>query len=306
MFALILLAGCRQPDLGWPMPDYKPADNEFSVMTYNVMRYGREDRDGDGQDNDPKPAGERRLVIEIIQQANPDVLVLQEMGGPEVFKEFTYSLKQAGLVYEHVEYLRRGRHENNIVLLSRLPVIARQSHLDDLYSIGPAKVPVARGFIDVDIQVNPQYRFRLMGAHLKSKVYNRLGQTEMRRNEARLLNKHVRAALKEHPERNLLVVGDLNDNINSAAMREVMGKRKRILFDLCPADFLGTIWTYFDDESDTYTRIDYMLASRGMSPEIVKSKSHAVCHQNLLKASDHRPLVGVFRASDIKEVGVSP
>ncbi|HKL21263.1 MAG TPA: hypothetical protein VJ904_05620, partial [Tichowtungia sp.] len=43
--------------------------------------------------------------------------------------------------------------------------------------------------MDVTIQVTPEYRFRLINAHLKSKVYSPLGQTEMRRNEARLLTK---------------------------------------------------------------------------------------------------------------------
>jgi endonuclease/exonuclease/phosphatase family metal-dependent hydrolase len=299
MLIVITLAGCsRQSSSVLRLPDYQPDSGEFSVMTYNLYQYGYEERDQDGQADDLKPLEERQAVIDIIAAERPDVLAVQEIGSPDVYAAFCRDLQDAGLDYPHDEYLRRGRHENNMALLSRFPILARQSHTNDTYSIGEAELHVARGFIDVDIQVNGQYTFRILVAHLKSKVYHALGQTEMRRNEARLLNKHVRHTLQTRPAMNLMVVGDLNDSFDSAALREVQGKHKRVLFDTRPRDFAGTVWTCFEHSEDQYNRFDYILVSRNMEPELVESKTHAVIHSHMLKASDHRPIVAVFKSRD--------
>ena len=295
----LLFVSCRkEPEYIIPTHDYMPTENEFSVMTYNLHRYGLEDRDGDGQKDNPKPKDERLAVLAVIAAEMPDVLAVQEIGNEMVLTEFQRDLKEAGVKLDHVEYLHRGRQENNMAVLSRFPIVSRQSHVDDTYSIGDVKLNVGRGFIDVDIQVNAEYTFRLITAHLKAKVYHQLGQTEMRRNEARLLNKHVRKALATRPALNLLVVGDLNDTYQSRAMSEVVGKNKRILFDLRPVDYIGTVWTEFSRITDAYDRIDYILASRYMMPEEVRKKTHAVVHSEMFLASDHRPLVAVFSSRD--------
>lgn len=275
------------------------AGDEFSVMTFNLGRYGLADRDGDGQKSEPKPLRERQAAVALIARARPDVLAVQEIGNPQVFEEFRYELKQAGLVYDDVEYLQRGQSEINLAVLSRFPIVARNPHTDDTYSIGEAKVPVLRGFIDVEIEVNSRYRFRLMAAHLKSKVFHALGQTEMRRNEARLLNKHVRKALKENPELNLLVEGDLNDTFQSAALREVRGDAGALLVDLRPRDAVGDAWTHFSSSIDQYERIDYVLLSSGMMPELVPQKTLVVRDPDAYLASDHRPVLAVFKATEM-------
>ncbi|HAL92406.1 MAG TPA: hypothetical protein DCM68_05210, partial [Verrucomicrobia bacterium] len=265
---------------------------------FNLNQYALVDRDGTSATLEPKPREEAEAIIGVIQQVSPDILAVQEMGDPAAWAEFKYSLRQAGLEYGHEEYLRRGKSELNLAVLSRFPIVAKNSHTDDTYTIGPTKFPVMRGILEIDIAVNPQYRLRLMVAHLKSKVFHSFGQAEMRRNEARLLNNHVRAALKESPDLNLLVVGDLNDDPNSAALREITTyQRKRLLHDLRPADAVGDAWTAREND-DTYHRIDYMLASDGLLREVIPGKSFAVRSATLLRSSDHRPIVATFAAAD--------
>jgi endonuclease/exonuclease/phosphatase family metal-dependent hydrolase len=271
---------------------------EFSVMAYNLCRYSLADRDGDGQKNDPKPSVEREAVIELIATAQPDILTVQEIGSPSVFEEFRYALRNAGLDYEHAEYLQRGQSEINMAVLSRFPIVSRQPHTADTYTIGDAEIPVLRGFLDVEIQVSPNYKFRLMSAHLKSKVFHALGQTEMRRNEARLLNKHIRKILKQAPEENLLLVGDFNDTYRSAPLREITGGKHEYLRDLRPCDEAGNVWTHFSPDIDQYDRIDYMLVSPGMEPEVVFERSRVISDPRTYQASDHRPLVAVFRDTE--------
>ncbi len=302
ILALLLLTAALAPGCGRKpgsrQASAAPTDAEFSVMSYNLGRYSLADRDGDGQKNDPKPASEREALIRIIASTQPDILTVQEIGSPSVFEEFRYALRVAGLDYEHTEYLQRGQSEINMAVLSRFPIVSRQPHTDDTYTIGEAKIPVLRGFLDVEIEVNPDYTIRLIGAHLKSKVFHALGQTEMRRNEARLLNKHVRRILKDSPDENLLVIGDLNDTYESAPLREIMGGRETGLNDLRPGDAAGAVWTHFSSGIDQYERIDYALVSRGLQPEVVSSKTHVLSDPQTYEASDHRPLIIVINGRD--------
>lgn len=286
---LLVFSGCsRQPALR----------ETFSVMTYNLHQYALMDRDGEGPPDDPKPENELRAVIRLISKEHPDVLSVQEMGDATVFAQFRDDLRAAGMDYPYAELLERGRMEVNLAVLSRFPIVSVQNHTNEWYSIGEAKVPVARGFLDVEFQVNPQYRFRLLAAHLKSKVYSPLGQTEMRRNEARLLNKAVREILEEKPDINLLVAGDLNDDYNSAPLREVGGRRGGEMTDLRPLDSGGDVWTCFESATDCFSRFDYFFVSAGMLPEVVREQTRVVHDPLTYEASDHRPVIAVFRAAD--------
>ena len=298
IFAFLLLtSSCCQRSAS-SESQFRTSGDEFSVMTYNLKRYCYDDRDRDGQENDPKPEEEVRAAVELIARTRPDVLAIQEMGAPDLFKDFHARLAAKGLSYPHTELIPGSATNLNNAVLSRFAFASKQSITNDEYTIGDWVIPVRRGYISVDVQVNPSYRFRLMVAHLKSKVYHPAGQTEMRRNEARLLNKHVRKGLEENPDLNLLVAGDLNDTIDSAALREVLGSPRK-LFDLRPKDSVGDVWSHFWAKQEMYERLDYLLVSAGMKPEVVWTKNHIVRDPLTYTASDHRPVVGVFKAKDL-------
>lgn len=285
----LLLTGCGR----------KPEADTFSVMTYNLNQYALRDRDDDGKIDDPKPQEESDAVIQLIASCLPDILAVQEMGDDIVFSHFQKALQRAGAVYPYVHLLRSGRKfEANLAVLSRFPLIAVRERTNEWYSIGPVQLPVTRGFLDIDIQVNSSYRFRLINAHLKSKVYNPLGQTEMRRNEARLLSKVVRSILDETPDTNLLVLGDMNDDYASAPLHEVKGRRGVELSDLRPVDEVGDAWTYFQSSTDSCRRFDYLFVNDGMKPEVVREQARVVRDPLTWIASDHRPLLGVFWADE--------
>lgn len=277
---------------------YTPGRGEFSVMTYNLQRFQFDDRDRDGQATEFKPDKEIRAQMAVIASVSPDVLACMEVGDSVAFQKLRESLKGAGLDYPYTEHLMRVGSHTHLALLSRFPIVARMPITNEVYSIGTNTVPVQRGFLCVDIQVNDGYRFRIVAAHLKSKRFSALGQTEMRRNEARLLNKNVRRFLAEDTNINLLVVGDLNDTQNSSAIHEAIGKPP-VLKDLRPADAFGDTWTHLFYPEDAYERIDYMLCSPGMVREVVTGKCHVVRNRLTYEASDHRPVVAVFHAQDL-------
>jgi len=298
--AALAVTGCGEAPPTTPKASEARGRDTFAVMSYNVGAYGYADRTGNGQADNLKSEEERRAVQALILSARPDILALQEMGNPQVFEEFRRDLASAGLEYPFHDLLQRDQSEQNLAVLSRFPITSSFHHLDDRFSIGDASVPVKRGYLEVDISINPNYQLRLINAQLKSKTYHRLGHTEMRRNEARLLNNHVRRALGRQHRLNLLVVGDMNDHVRAAPLRMLMGNREEYLIDLKPTDPFGELWTYFDAESEQYHRYDYLLASPYMQPEYIASASEVVRHPEGKLASSHRPLLAVFHARDIE------
>ncbi|MDF7805961.1 endonuclease/exonuclease/phosphatase family protein [Pontiellaceae bacterium B12219] len=268
---------------------------EFSVMTYNLHQFALADRDHDGREDDAKPDHECRALARVIASARPDVLAVQEIGGSSFLNALQAWLKTEGVNYAHVEMLQRGNRKNNLAVLSMFPIIGTTHHTNEWYTIGQARLAVARGFLETEIQVTENYSFHLINAHLKSKVYNRLGQTEMRRNEARLLNKTVRGILKENPGCKLIVAGDMNDNPNSAAIREVTGKSRKNLFDLRPAEAGGDAWTYYEASAELHTRFDYIFSNAEMLGDAIPEKSTVIRNPLTYEASDHRPILVTFK-----------
>lgn len=296
----ITSVGCAPSPSEPPRPQ-RPSQkgDELLLMTWNLHRYSIEDRDGDGQRAEPKPLAERVAATRLIARWRPDVLAIQEIGIEPVLDEFRRALRAEGLEYPHVEHLIRPGSSIGLAVLSRIPIIARRSRLDDVYRIGATNLPVLRGFIDVELLTPRNYKFRLLVVHLKSKVFHPLGQTEMRRNEARIIAQYVHAVLQEQPDINLILVGDLNDAPNSAPVQRLLGDDGTPrLHDLRPADELGDVWTHFSGGDDVYGRIDYALVSSGMVAEVVHEKCRVVRDPDAMLASDHRPVLVVLRAVD--------
>ena len=297
----LLVTGCGRSPSSESMDSESSLleDDEFSIMSYCLGLYGYMDRTGDGQATDMKPESECEAALTIIADHSPDILAVQEIGNPQVFESFVQQLADRGLDYPFAELLQRDTSERNLALLSRYPIVAINLRLDDEYSMIEEVVPVRRGYLEADISIKPGYEIRVFVAHLKSKDYHPLGQTEMRRNEARLLNKHVRHSLQNQPRQNIIVVGNMNDHIGSAALRNLTGNFQQYLVDLRPFDAYGEHWTSYEPATETYQRTDYMLASHYLVPEYVESKSQVVRHPLGKTASPHRPLLAVFKSRDL-------
>jgi len=285
-----LLVSCRPPAAA------PRAADVFTVATYNLGLYGLHDRSGDGQRNEPKPPAERAAVADIIARLRPDVLALQEIGNPAALNGLLDDLRRRGLDYPHREYLRRGDSEMNLALLSRFPITASRPRLMDVYTIGGTTQSVLRGFIEADLDLGGGERLTVFVAHLKSRVFHPLGQTEMRRNEARLLTNYVRQTLRAAPDAAVVVAGDLNDTFNSAPLRLLRGADgETLLADLRPADEPGGVWTYFNATDDSYDRRDYLLASPALARRLVPASCRVHRAPPAAEASDHRPVIAAFR-----------
>lgn len=287
--AIVFAAGCGRG----PATDR----GEFTAATYNLNLYGDFDRARDAEIRraEPKPHVEREAVADTIASARPDLLALQEIGHETDLDELVAALGRRGLRYPHREYLRRGVSSLNLALLSRFPIRERRPRVNDVYTIGGETQSVLRGFIDVDIDLDGEV-LRVFVAHLKSRVFHPLSQTEMRRNEARLLANYVRQAVCDAPDALILVAGDLNDTWNSAPLRLLRGEDAApLLYDLRPADGPDGVWTCFVAGDDSYVRLDYLLASPALRRRWIPGSARVHRPPPAVRASDHRLVIARFR-----------
>ncbi|RME92621.1 MAG: endonuclease/exonuclease/phosphatase family protein [Verrucomicrobia bacterium] len=285
------------------------AGERFSVATYNVENY----LDAPASGRVVKPEASRAKVAAMILQARPDIIALQEMGRESALLELRDRLRRAGLDYPYYEHA--GGWDTNIfvAVLSRFPIVERRSHTDDSYLVGGRRLHLSRAIIEVDIAVNDHYRLTLFTAHLKSRrQVPYADQAAMRLEEARLLREKVDALLRRNPEANVIVTGDFNDTKDSPSTRAVVGQGRFKLIDTRPAEPNGDnlpaprpdwdprniTWTHFYGKEDSYERIDYLLISPGLAREWVKERTFVITAANWGLASDHRPILATFEATD--------
>ena len=282
----------------------------FRIAEYNVENYL------------DQPTETRRFVKsddakakirESIRAMKPDVIALEEMGSTNALLELRASLKADGLDFPYWEHVTGFDTNIHLAVLSKFPITARRPHTNENFLLDGRRFSVSRGFLEVDIQVNTNYSFTLLGAHLKSKRPVPEGdEAELRLQEAKLLREKVDAVLKAKPNANLVVLGDLNNTKDSPSTKAIIGTGKLRLVDTRPAEHNGddapnhnprfspmnVTWTYYYGVEDTYSRIDYILLSPGMAREWIKQETYALALPNWGVGSDHRPIVAAFEAAD--------
>jgi endonuclease/exonuclease/phosphatase family metal-dependent hydrolase len=292
-----------------PLAGLAQGAEKFTVATYNVENYLL----AASGTRPAKSSESQAKVRESIRAMAADVLGLQEIGGTNALLELRASLQAEGLDYPYWEHVAAWDTNIQVAVLSKFPIIASRSHTRDGFLLGGRRFRVSRGFAEVDIRVNPRYTFTLLVAHLKSKrPIPEADQNELREQEALMLREKIDARLRLNPNSNLIVVGDLNDVKDAISTRAVLGKGKSSLVDVRPAERNGDdlpparpqyaprniSWTYFYGKEDSYSRIDYILLSRGMARELDRGRTYVLALPNWGLASDHRPIIAGFVAKD--------
>lgn len=267
-------------------------------MSYNLDGFGYRDRDGQGQPDDFKPEEAVRAVVNIIAAARPHVLVLQEIGDEASLQLLQKKLNEAGVAYAHADLVTAADRDTRLALLSQRPIIQRQAITNLAYSIREDEWPVQRGFQRVDVDAGSGKIVRIINVHLKSKTFHPAGQTEMRRNEARLLATHIRRLNRDPDAHPVIVCGDFSDLLPSAALRELTEQPDDALVPLSITDVHRDDWTFYATEEAAYVRHDYFLVDARWSPRWVGEKSGVLRDRQAALASSHRPLIAVFNLRD--------
>ena len=303
MFAMCcaLLSTCAASDAP-PLPT-------FSIATYNLENY----LDQPAGHRRPKSDSSKAAIRENVRALKPDVIALQEIGGTNALLELRASLKSEGLDYPHWDMVNGFDTNIHVAVLSRFAFVGSRPHTDEAFLLGGRKFRVSRGFVEVDVRVSDRYAFTLIATHLKSRrEVPEADEAELREKEATILHGIIEARLTANPDMNLVVLGDFNDLKDSRAVKTILGRGKNALIDIRPVERTGNApdkaatgvpsrsvaWTYYFAKDDTYSRIDYILLSRGMSREWQREGTYVLALPGWGVASDHRPVFATFVAED--------
>ena len=271
------------------------------VASYNVENYLKMERKVDGKTvpDAPKPEQEIAAVIDVVKEINPDILGI--VGDEKTLDEFRARLKAAGLDYPHKEWVRGTDAARHVALLSRFPIVARNSRDEVPFELNGKQMRVGRGILDVTVKLADNFLLHLVGAHLKSRrEVPDLDQVAMRAKEAWYLREHLDKILRANPEEKLLLFGDMNDTKNEYPIKELLGSTRDPLRmkDLFLTDYYGYRWTHYWSSADIYSRIDYLMVSQGLWPDINMDKSGISSSRIWYKASDHRAIFTTIKVPE--------
>ncbi len=243
----------------------------------------------------PKPEQAREAVAELIAHAAPEIVGLIEIGGPVALADLRTRLAARGLEYPYYKVLIRKGEDRALAILSRHPIVADDSKANQkLY--GDHRRTMLRGILDVTVQVPDGRRFRIVGAHLKSRVaQNAAAAASLRAKEAHTLALHLQEAMRLHPNLPILVYGDWNDG----PANDSLGVLKRgisednALTRLKPEDSRGEGWTLYYADGHEYCTFDQIYVNKVLQKRM-GSRQHSpngiIDIPAAAKASDHRAL----------------
>jgi endonuclease/exonuclease/phosphatase family metal-dependent hydrolase len=286
------------------------AADTFRVATYNVENYLDQPTESRSQ---PKSIAARAKVRECIRALNPDVLALEEMGQLSAFMELRTALKAEGTDFPYWELVSGEDTNIHVAVLSKLPIVGRRPHTNEMFLLDGRRFRVSRGFAELDIRAAPDFTFTLIAAHLKSRrAVPEADEAEQRLQEAKLLRGIVDRDFAAHPNAKLIVLGDFNNLKDSDSTKAIVGRGRFRLVDTRPAERNGDnapaenawfeprdiTWTHYYGKEDTYSRIDYILLSPAMARAWDRRNTYVLTLPNWGVASDHRPILATFRVEN--------
>jgi endonuclease/exonuclease/phosphatase family metal-dependent hydrolase len=272
-------------------------------ITYNVENWlvmdRWEERDGKRVNlpGAPKPDKEKQAVITLLARHRPDVVGICEIGGRSDLEEIRTMLKARDLDLPHSHFASGSDPTRHLGLLSRFPITATGTPAKLDYQLNGTTFEMNRGILDATISARDR-TYRFLGVHLKSQREVEEGdQAQMRLHEAHLLRAHVDAIIKAEPKARLIVYGDFNDNWGTPPLKTIVGtyNTPTYLTAIRAKDNAGVYWTHYWAIRDSYSRLDYVTVSQSMRQETNFPESRIIDDPEWQEASDHRPVMALFR-----------
>ena len=268
-------------------------------ISYNVENWLTMDRyvDNKSLKGAPKPEKEKEAVIKILADNHPDVIGICEIGTAADLAEIQERLKAAGLNLPNSHYTGGSDPTRHLGFLSKFPITSTSKPEVSEYQLAGQTFGINRGILDVSITANGK-PYRFLGVHLKSKRESEQGDQEVIRfNEARLLRLHLDSILKKDANARLVVYGDFNDTRATKPIKMITGKYSdpTYLTAIPVRDSNQEAWTHYWTINDIYSRIDFIMVSQAMKPDVDFKASKILDDKEWNTGSDHRPLLGIFR-----------
>ena len=268
----------------------------LTVATYNVENYGSANRmtEAGYRKDYPKPEVEKQALRAVIRGLDADVLVLQEVGGQAYLDELRRDLENEGMDYPQASLLEGNDPDRHVAVLSRRPFKAVMPHTALEFSYFGGKELVKRGLLEVTF-ATATGDLTLFGLHLKSRFTDRPDDplsAVRRAGEATAIRDAVLARFPDPTDARFLILGDCNDGKTGKAVQRLLRRGKTEVAKLLPAaDARGETWTHAYRKEETYSRVDHILVSPGLSASVRGGVAHIYGAAEAMGASDHRPVV---------------
>jgi endonuclease/exonuclease/phosphatase family metal-dependent hydrolase len=244
------------------------------------------------QDDQPqvKSMETLKLLGEALARMDADVMVFEEVEGDRAVKLLIDSFLP-GNDYKYYASVPSKEWYQNVVVVSRFPigeiislreVEIYNDHLDKRENKYNSRL------MGVEIMPSEDYKLFVVGLHLKAG-----GDPEdpiWRTEQIKAIKEMMAGELKEDPNLNIIVTGDLNLTPDSSEYEYLVRAEPVKLID--PAEQWGLPFTHPSD--NPRRRIDHILLNDNISPEYVAdsiSVARPLAQEDLAKISDHLPVV---------------
>ena len=239
----------------------------------------------------PKNEESREAVAAVIAAAKAHVVGLVEVGGPMALADLRTRLEKRGCTYPYYRVLTRPGEDRALAVLSVYPIV-RDDSIAQCRLYGKKNRMMLRGILDVTVQTPDKRYFRIMGAHLKSRVGDdAAAAAALRGDESYTLARHIQSALQAEPRLPLAVFGDWNDGPTDASAKVLTQgvSADAALQCLTPADSRGEQWTIHYAAGNEYSAFDRIYLNKtGTKRCKNKVNSGIIDIPAAAKASDHR------------------
>lgn len=239
----------------------------------------------------PKAGDSRDAVADVIVEAKPQIVGLIEIGGPRALLDLRQRLAARGLEFPYYRVLPRPGEDRALAVLSVHPIV--QDHSQTMVKLHQHKRrKMLRGILDVTIRLDDGRLYRIVGAHLKSRVAeDAAAAAALRKQEAYTLAQHIQHIVRTQKGMPLLVFGDWNDGPADAAPQILQQglSQDAALRRLSPEDSRGEEWTLYYKRGKEYCVYDQIFVNPTLR-ERMRGQGGIVDIPAAAKASDHRAL----------------
>lgn len=262
-----------------------------SFATFNVARLGIPKKEKAAPDT-PEAKALRDEIGQSFSEVDSDVLGLQEVVSQESLDTFLTE-QNLGEKYPHRAFFKTNDGgSNHLAVLSKFPITATESHRKKTFQTSDGKERrLTRDVAEADIQVGSMpTKFYLV--HLKADPYfaNDPTPEEMKAAEERRLGEQglVRQAiiedLKAIPTQAYVVMGDINDDVDSSTAQAFLSDGTAPLID--PHAHLSGEEHLSHPPSNR--RLDVTYLSPQLADKVVPGSAQVMpFHEG---GSDHRPV----------------
>ena len=240
----------------------------------------------------------RKSLRAIILEAQPQILLLQEVGSWGHLRELQSDLRLAGLDYPHAYHLMALDQKRQIAALSQIEAKEVLRHTDLWCSYrGERRTPL-RGLLELVFELNNGVEFAVFNLHLKSRWTVDKADPEaakLRTAEAQAARGRILERTATHDEMAYVVGGDFNDHPSSATFRRFLQKGSQQIGCLLTAvDRRQERWTYYYGKEVSYQMVDALIVSPNLLSQVVGGVGHIADHSQAMLASDHRMVYADF------------